>query len=106
MTKYTFTFDADEERKFRSIMDRLDPDEYTVIQEIKLLKPEQPRYSERETIMEMDPEAAFTFRMGMKNLKIRRERTEEELAAEKALEDRHKITITVQVPPDQLPPKV
>jgi ArsR family metal-binding transcriptional regulator len=106
MTKYTFTFDADEERKFRSIMDRLDPEEYTVLEEIKLLKPEEPRYSERQTIMEMDPEAALTFRMGMKNVKIRRERTEEELKAEAENDARHKVKVVVQVDPSMLPPKV
>lgn len=98
MTKYTFTFGADEETKFRRIIDRLEPDEFTIIEDIHLTKPEDGRYSPRETIMDMDAEAALTFRLGMKNLKIRRERTEEELAEEKALLEKNKITITVQVP--------
>jgi hypothetical protein len=46
----------------------------------------------------MDPEAALTFRLGMKAVKIRRERTEEELAEEKELNDRNTIRINVQVP--------
>ena len=97
MTKYTFTFDLDEEAKFRRIVERLDPDEFTVVEDIHPKDPENARYSERETVMEMDPEAALTFRMGMKNVKIRRERTEEELAEEKRINDQHTVTITVKV---------
>ena len=103
MTQYTFTFDQDEEAKFRRIVDRLDPEEFSVVQEIHLTKPEDGKHSPRQSIMEMEAEAALTFRLGMKNVKIRRERTEEELAEEKALLDSNKITITVQVPPDQMP---
>jgi hypothetical protein len=33
----------------------------------------------------------------MKNVKIRRERTEEELAEEKRINDQHTVTITVKV---------
>lgn len=95
--EYTFTFGPDEEGKFRRIVDRLEPDEYTVLEEIKVVDETNPRYSDRQTIMDMDPEAALTFRLGMKNLKIRRKRTEEELAEEKALHDANTVKITVKV---------
>lgn len=101
--KYTFTFDHEEEAKFRRVVDRLDPEEYTVLEEIHLTKPEDGKHSPRETIMEMEPEAALTFRLGMKNVKIRRERTEEELAEEKALKDANTIKVTVLVDPSQMP---
>jgi len=97
MTEYTFTFNPDEEGKFRRCIDRLDPDEFKIIKEIYLVKPEDPRYSDRETVMEMDPEAALTFRLGMKNVKIRRARTEEELAEEKRIDDMNTVRITVKV---------
>lgn len=104
MPKYTFTFDQDEEAKFRRVVDRLDPGEFTVHEDIHLTKPEDGKYSPRETIMEMDAEAALTFRLGMKHVKIRRERTEEELAEEKALMEANTIKVTVQVDPSLLPP--
>lgn len=97
MTQYTFTFKPEYERKFKSILERLDPDEYTIIEDIKLLDEEHPRYSERQTIMDMDAESALTFRLGMKELVIRRERTEEELAEEKEIEDRTTIKVTIKV---------
>lgn len=108
MTKYTFTFGQDEEKKFNNILSRLDESEYTIIEPIHpVIKENVPeRYAERETVMEMDPEAALTFRMGMKELKIRRERSEEELKAEEELYARHKVKVIVQVPPDQLPKKL
>jgi hypothetical protein len=102
-TKYTFTFPSEEERQFGRILERLDPSEYNVLEPIGPVDKENPRRSDRQTIMEMDPEAALTFRMGMKELKIRRERTEEELAAEKERDERNKVKIVIQVPPDQMP---
>jgi hypothetical protein len=39
----------------------------------------------------------------MKQIKIRRERTEEELAEEKALHDANTVKVTVIVPPNQMP---
>ena len=103
--KYTFTFPFDEERQFGRILERLDPSEYNVLEDICPVDKANPRRSDRQTIMEMDPEAALTFRMGMKNLKIRRERTEEELKAEEERDARHKVKVVVQVPPGQLPQK-
>lgn len=104
MTEYTFTFDRGDEGKFREVLSRLEPDEYNIIQDVVLVNPEEPRYSDKSMIIEMEEEACLTFRLGMKFVKIRRKRTEEELAAEKELEDRHKIKITVQVDPSMLPP--
>jgi len=94
LTQYTFTFSREDERQFRNIMSRLEPDEFRIVSEIAPTDTEN-KYSDLQTVMEMEPEAASTFRFGMKVLKIRRLRTEEELAEEKANEDRHKVTIVV-----------
>jgi hypothetical protein len=98
MTQYTFTFDQAEERRFNEVLSRLEDDEFTVIEPVKLVDEKDPRYSDKQTVIEMDPEACLTIRMGMKNVKIRRARTEEELAVEQENEDRHKVKITVHVP--------
>lgn len=95
--KYTFTFGPQEETKFQKIMAKLEPDEFTIINEIHPVDPENVKYCDRETVMDMDPEAALTFRLGMKLLKIRRDRTEEELAEEKRINDQHIVKITVKV---------
>ncbi len=100
--KYTFTFPYTEERVFNEVVSRLDPDEFVVVEATKALAPvgeEDPRYTDRQTIIEMEPEAASTFRFRMGDrVKIRRERTEEELAEEKEINDRHTIKVTVHVP--------
>jgi len=101
--EYTFTFEQSEEKRFRNIMSRLDPDEYVIVQDFHLVDPDNARYSEMAVIIQMEPEAASTFRFGMKQLKIRRKRTEEELAAEKEREEKNKITITVKVDGLQTP---
>jgi hypothetical protein len=101
MTKYTFTFEPGDERKFREVLSRLEPEEYNILEEVTTVehKPDDDlRYVDRQIVIEMDPEAALTFRLGMKAVKIRRERTEEELAEEKELNDRNTIRINVQVP--------
>jgi hypothetical protein len=98
MVKYTLTFEREEEGRFQNVLDRLDPDEYKIVEEVKLLAPDDPRYSLRQAVIEMDPEACLTFRLGMKNIKIRRERTEEELAVEEEINSRNTIKVTVQVP--------
>ena len=95
--KYTFKFTPQEEGKFRRIIERLDPEEFTVIEEVSIVNPEEPKTSDRQMVMEMDPEAALTFRLGMKHVVIRRERTEEELAEEKRINDQHTVKITVKV---------
>jgi hypothetical protein len=106
MTKFTITIPADEEAKFKRIVERLEPSEYTVIKELHPVDLQDTRNCDRETIMEMDPEAALTFRLGMKFVKIRRERSEEELAEEQRINDQHTIKITVKVPglPDSSTP--
>lgn len=96
-TQYTFTYDKQDERKFNQVLERLDPEEYDVIERRRLVKPEEPDHSDIETVLSMDPESALTFRLGMKHVKIRRERTEEELAEEAANEARHKVKVTVKV---------
>lgn len=100
MNKYTFTFQPEFESTFKKIIGRLEPEEYNIIQDIKVVDENNPRYSDREVIIEMNSECALTFRMGMKSLKIRRERTEEELAIEKEREERNKVKIVIQVPED------
>ena len=97
MTKYEFTFGVNEEAKFRRVMERLDPEEYTVIKEIYPVDLENIKTCERKTEMEMEPEAALTFRLGMKEVKIRRDRTEEELAEEKRINDQHTVHVHVKV---------
>ena len=97
MTKFTFTIPVDEEAKFKRIVERLEPEEYTVLEEIHPIDEKDVRNCDRQTIMEMDPEAALTFRLGMKHVKIRRERTEEELAEEQRINDQHTVRITVKV---------
>lgn len=102
MTKYTFTFPYNEERVFKEVMGRLEPDEFTVLEDIhpvEAIEGEDPRYVDRQTIIEMEPEAASTFRFRMgSTIRIRRERTEEELAEEKEINDRHTVKVTVHVP--------
>ncbi|HEY6435609.1 MAG TPA: hypothetical protein VIY47_03400 [Ignavibacteriaceae bacterium] len=101
--KYTITFDHTHEKKFREVLSRLDEGEYTIVKDIDLvpdLKPHQ--IPQKQTIIDMDPEACLTFRLGMREVKIRRERTEEELAAEKALQDANTIKIKVIVPKDDV----
>lgn len=95
--KYTLTVPAKEEGKFRQIVDRLNPDEYTVLEELHPVNIEEERTCDRQTIMEMEPEAALTFRLGMKEVQIRRERNEEELAEEKRIDDMNTVRITVKV---------
>jgi hypothetical protein len=101
MIKYTFTFEPAAERKFREVLSRLEPEEYNIIEDVHPVDHKEGddlRYVDRQMIVEMDPEAALTFRLGMKEVKIRRERTEEELAEEKELNDRNTIKVTIQVP--------
>ena len=100
MPKYTMTFDRSELRSFNDIMDRLEDGSYTVLKSVQKVK-EDDYYSDYTAEIETDEMSCLTFRMGMKNLKIRRERTEEELAEERAIEERHRVKVVVQVPPDQ-----
>ncbi len=95
-TEYTFTFGKDDEQQFRRIQSRLEPEEYTVVNDIHPVNPEDKR-SDLETTVVMEPEAASTFRFGMKKLKIRRFRNEEELAEEEAEAAKNRVTIRVKV---------
>lgn len=100
--KYTFTIKAGEENKFRRILERLDDDEYAMIEDIHPINPEEIKTSDRQAIIEMDSESALTFRLGMKEVKIRRERTEEELAEEKRINDQHTVKITIHTGKEDL----
>lgn len=103
--KYTFQFERDAEAKFKSVLSRLDPSEYTVIEDVHIVPDKDGtidnRYGMRETVLEMEEDCALTFRLGMKNVKIRRERTEEELAEEAEIKERNTVKITVIVPKDE-----
>jgi hypothetical protein len=101
MTQYTLTFDPADEQKFREVMSRLDPNEYAIVEDIRPVDHREGidiRDIDRQMVLEMEPEAALTFRLGMKFVKIRRARTEEELAEEKELHEKNTIRINVQVP--------
>lgn len=102
--KYTLTFDKREISKFNAVLSRLEPEDYTIVEEIHNIDPVHPHHHDRRVVVEMDEYCALTFRLGMKEVHIRKERTEEELAAEKTNDDRHKVKITLVVPPDQMPP--
>jgi hypothetical protein len=100
LTEYTFTFDPKDEGNFRRVLSRLEPEEYNILEEVRPVDHKEDadlRYVDRQMIIEMEEEAALTFRLGMKHLKIRRKRTEEELAEEKALHDANTIKVTVRV---------
>lgn len=103
MEEYTFTFDQHDESRFRNIMSRLDPDEYIIVKDFHLVDPDKGRYSDMAVVISMEPEAASTFRFGMKQLKIRRTRTEEELTAEKERDEKTKISVTIKVDGLQAP---
>jgi hypothetical protein len=97
MKEYTFTFNKNEEARFKNIMSRLEPYEFEVVEPTQSTDPANSRCSELKTVVKMDPEAASTFRFGMKDLKIRRKRTAEEIAEEEEREKRNTITINVKV---------
>jgi hypothetical protein len=102
MEEYTFTFKTENERKFRQVMDRLEPDEYVVIQDIH-----DPRTEEEKTKYEkylqctlgMEPEAALTFRMSMTELNIKRKRSDEDQAKEDERQNRNVIKVRVSTGP-------
>lgn len=93
------TFDREELRSFNGVLERLEDGDYTIIKPVTPVD-DKDRYSDYTAEIETDELSCLTFRMGMKNLKIRRERTEEELAQEKEIEDRHRVKVTVIVPKD------
>jgi len=106
MTKYTFTFDQNDEKQFNNILSRLEPEEYNIVEATGWEKHETPRESQRKAVIEMESDACLTFRLGMGNgIKIRRERTEEELAEEQALHDANTVKITVKVDGLGAPPQ-
>lgn len=101
--EYTFKFKNEYQNKFRRILSNLDETEYTIIKDIHYIDENNPRFSDMQAVIEMDEECCLTFRLGMKDLIIRKKRTEEELAEEKELNDRNKIKVTVIVPPTNTP---
>lgn len=99
LTQYTFTFNNEDEWLFRRILERLSPEEYNVIEDIRKIVPvnHYHKQSEMQAIIEMESISASTFRFGMENLKIKKLRTAEEEAERKAIEDRNKVVIKVKV---------
>lgn len=97
MAEYTFTFNPDDEMRFYGCLGRLEDDEYTIIKELSLVKPEDSRNSQRTIVMTMEAEAALTFRFGMKDVTIRRTLNEEELIEEKRIHDMNTIRVNVKV---------
>lgn len=94
------TFDREELRAFHNVLERLEEGSYTVHKPVAKVNPDE-YHSDYTAEIETDEMSCLTFRMGMKHLKIRRERTEDELAEEKAIEDRHRVKVTVIVPKDE-----
>lgn len=98
--QFTFTFNKDDETSFRRILGRLEDDEYTVVQPIKLVVDEKATYiTDMDFIAEMDAESASMFRFGMKNVKIKQLRTAEEEAERAAIREQHRVKITVFTDP-------
>ena len=96
--KYTLTFDITEKNKFSAILSRLNDEEYTIIEDISIVSDTNKYVSECRTIIDMDTECALTFKMGMKTVKLRKERSAEELEQEKERNDRHVVSVTVKIP--------
>lgn len=97
MNKYTFKFSKNSEYNFKDIMSRLDESEYNVIETFSDIEPEKGTDFDRMTIMEMEPDAALMFRLGMPKLKIIREKSEEEQKEQEDRINKNKITIKVKV---------
>lgn len=95
--QFTFTFANADERQFKRVLNQLGPDEYTVVEDIHMVKPDLGRASDLKAVYKMDPETALMFRLSMKNVNIKQQRSEEEEAARKALIDSNKIKISVKV---------
>ncbi len=95
---YTFKFDKDNERRFNTILNNLGEDEYELVEDTKLLDESKGDYSDRQAIYRMGEDTALVFRMGMRTVDIRRERTEEELAEEKALAEANDVKINIHLP--------
>jgi hypothetical protein len=79
--KYTFTFSYDQTSRFEKLLAQLDPSEYKVIKSVDKVDPSR-KFGDVYAILDIDPEACLTFRLGMKQLVIQRERSEAELAEE------------------------
>lgn len=103
MVTYTYTFEQEYARRFREVLSNMDPADYNIITDFHLVEDEKRDRREwmMSAVIEMDPDACLTIRLGMKHVVIRRARTDEELAAEKALDDKNTVRITVKV--DGLP---
>jgi hypothetical protein len=97
MTKYTFTFTREVEKRFNEILGRLEEDEYNILEPIRTVVDDRdPRCDDKTCIIEMDTEACLTIRMGLGNsVKIRRERTEDELKEEEELRAKNTVKVTV-----------
>jgi hypothetical protein len=97
MNKYTFRFSKADESEFNEILSRLEEDEFTILAPTTDYLEKNKDGVDRQTIIEMDAQAALTFRLGMKHLKIERERTEEEKKEREDLINSNIVTVKVKV---------
>lgn len=94
--QFTFTFNKADETNFRRILGRLEDDQYTVIQPISpVIVENTPYITDMDFIAVMESESASMFRLGMKHVKIKRLRSEEEEAEQEAIREQHRVKITV-----------
>lgn len=97
MNKYTFKFSKVYEAKFRSVLSRLDDDEFNLIEDIQLDEPDRPRESLLKAVVEMDEMAALTFRLGIVDIKISKEMTEKERKKRDDMINKHIVKVNVKV---------
>lgn len=97
MNKYTFRFSKSDESEFNEILSRLEEDEFTILEPTADYLEKNKDGVDRQTIIKMDAQAALTFRLGMKHLKIERERTEEEKKEREDLINSNIVTVKVKV---------
>lgn len=96
MNKYTLKFAPERLRDFNGVLSRLEEGDYVIVQEPTQETPAR-RSSEYTAIVMASPEIMFTFRMGIKGLIIKRERTEEELAEEQRIIEERTVRVSVNV---------
>ena len=95
MRKFTLTFDKAQLRVFNGILGRLEEGEYTLVKEPTLEIVDRKECYVAE--VQMDEISALTFRMGMRNLLMKMERTAEEQAEIDRIREEKTVRIRVNV---------